>query len=65
MSSSELAGLVVGFILGMFVAGLLWSTSDSTYDKDIKAKYIKCGIGNYNTTSEAFEFKPQYKILGE
>jgi hypothetical protein len=58
-------GLVLGVIMGMVAVYALWSYADSMQDKDIKVKYIKCGIANYNTTSGAFEFKQQYKILGE
>ena len=64
-SGNVLIGLILGIIMGTVAVWTLWSYADSTYDKNTKAKYIKCGIANYNTTNGAFEFKPQYKILGE
>ena len=56
-----IGGIVIGLVLSFgFCLGIVGSA-----DIDLKEKYIQCGIASYNTTSGAFEFKPQYKILGE
>lgn len=52
---------VFGLCMGIFLLSILQTIDE----KGNKTKYIKCGIANYNITSGAFEYKPQYKILGE
>jgi hypothetical protein len=58
-------GVLVGGVTAIIGTMLLLAIIITNQDKILKSDYVKCGIANYNTTSGAFEFKPQYKILGE
>jgi hypothetical protein len=56
---------VGGFVVGLFMGILISLILYSGFNRGLKEKYVKCNIAQYNTTNGAFEFKPQYKILGE
>ena len=56
-----IGGAIAGLFMGIFILLILYSG----FNRGLKEKYVKCGIAQYNTTSGAFEVKPQYKILGE
>ena len=65
MDENTYVGIFIGLILGGLMTVGVIAISLDIKNSVVKSKYIQCGIANYNTTSGAFEYKPQYKILGE